>query len=162
MPQDPTKGPDTEVETPVDRFEHEIEDLEKPLGQGARQWIVGIAVMAAIGGAFLLGSVMQWKQPDASKPAISVIETIEPKGGLLAEKPTRFRWDSIARTSQYVLSIREYQGTKDLIVRESPTSTVELSEEEIGRLAKGGRYQWQVLAMSSEGTIGKGNGSFSL
>jgi hypothetical protein len=162
MPQDPTKGPDTEVESPVDRFEHEIEELEQPIGHGARMWLVGVAVMAAIVGAFMLGSFLQSKKPDASMQVIMVIETIEPKSGLLADKPTRFQWDSIARTTMYLLTIREYQGTTDIIVKQTPTSTVELSEAEISRLARGGRYQWKVLAMGAEGTIGEGNGSFSL
>jgi hypothetical protein len=163
MSQDPPKGPDTEVESTVDRFEHEIEELEQPLGLSARQWIVGVAVMAGIVGAFLLGSYLQAKKADASRPAILVIETISPRSGLLYEKPTRFQWDSISRTSQYVLSIREYQGDRDLIIRETPTSTIELTEDEVGRLAKGGRYQWKVLARSSDGwTIGEGNSSFSL
>jgi hypothetical protein len=163
MSQDPAKGPDTEVESTLDRFEHEIEDLEKPMGMGPRQWLVGVAVMAAIVGAFLIGSMMQWKQADASRPAVTVIETIQPRSGLLYEKPTIFQWDSVARTSNYVLSIREYQGNRDLIVKQTPTSTIELTEDEVGRLAKGGRYQWTVQARSAEGwTIGEGNGSFSL
>ena len=164
MSQDPPKGPDTEVESTLDRFEHEIEELEQPLGLSARQWIVGIAVMAGIVGAFLLGAVMQqWKKGDPSRSAIVVIETISPRTGLLGEKPVRFQWDSISRTSRYVLSIREYQSDRDLIVRETVTSTIELTEDEVGRLAKGGRYQWKVLARSSEGwTIGEGNSSFSL
>jgi hypothetical protein len=163
MSEDPTKEPEAEVESTVDRFEHEIEDLEKPMGIGPRQWMVGIAVMAAIVGAFLIGSTLQRKKTDASKPAITVIETRMPRTGLLSEKPTTFQWDSVARTSQYVLSIREYQGNNDLIVKETPTSTIELTEDEVGRLAKGGRYQWKVEARSEDGwTIGLGNGSFSL
>lgn len=163
MSHDPAKGPDTEVESTVDRFEHDMEDLEQPIGHGARMWLVGIAVMAAIVGSFLLGSMLQAKKADASRSAIVAIEIHEPRSGLLADKPTRFQWDSISRTSQYVLSIREYQGDRDLIIRETPTSTVELTEDEVGRLARGGRYQWRVLARSSEGwTIGEGNGSFSL
>jgi len=163
MSQDPPKGPDSDVESPVDRFEHEIEDLEKPMGIGPRQYLVGVAVMAAIVGAFLIGSMMQWKKADASRPAITVIETILPKSGLLDEKPTTFQWDSVASTSEYVLSIREYEGNSDLIVKQTPTSTIELTEDEVGRLAKGGRYQWNVKARSAEGwTIGEGNGSFSL
>ena len=162
MSQDPPKA-EHEVESTVDRFEHEIEDLERPMGMGPRQWLVGVAIMAAIVGAFLVGSWMQWKQPDASKPNIAVIETIQPRSGLLSDRPTTFQWDSVARTSRYVLSIREYQGNSDLIVKETPTSTVELTEAEVSRLAKGGRYQWNVKARSSEGwTIGEGNGSFSL
>ena len=162
MSQEPPKV-DAEVETPVDRFEHEIEDLEKPMGLGPRQWLIGVAIMAAIVGAFLVMSMMQAKQPDASTPNIAVIETILPRSGLLDEKPIRFQWDSVARTSQYVLSIREYLGSNDLIVRETPTSTIDLTESEVARLAKGGRYQWNVKARSAEGwTIGEGNGSFSL
>jgi len=163
MSEDPTKDSGSEVESTVDRFEHEIEDLEKPMAIGPRQWIVGVAVMAAIVGAFLIGSKMQWKTADASKPVVTVIEIVSPRTGLLDARPTTFQWDSVARTSRYVLSIREYQGNSDLIVKETPTSTVELTEDEANRLAKGGRYQWKVEARSSEGwTIGLGNGSFSL
>ena len=133
------------------------------MGHSARQWLVAVAVAAALVGAFFLGSVVQWtKNLDPSSSAIASIDTLEPQAALLSDKPTRFRWESLSGASKYILTIREAGGDQDLIIKESEGSFVELGSDEVAKLAKGGRYEWRVRALSRQGTIGEGHSGFSL
>src|SRR5438093_12076379 len=102
MSKEPAGEVQDERETTVDRFEHEIESLEEPMGHSARQWLFALAVAAALVGAFFLGSMIQGNKPsDRSSSAIASIDTLEPRPALLAEKPTRFRWESLSGASKY-------------------------------------------------------------
>ena len=163
MVKEPASTANDEAETTVDRFEHEIQQLEEPLGHSARQWLVAVAVAAALVCAFFLGSMIQSKKSvDPSSLAIASIDTLEPQPAVLSEKPTRFRWESLSGATRYMLTIREAGGDQDLIVKEAQGSFVELGPDEVAKLAKGGRYQWMVRALSRQGTIDEGRSSFSL
>lgn len=158
-----TPGGDQEVETPVDRFEHEIQDLERPLGLGVKQWSVGIIVALGLIGAFFIGTHLQDDTPDPSTMAIPNIETQEPKRTQLANKPRVFRWESISQASSYIVRIQEIGQMTDIIARETPSNWLELTPEEQARLVQGGRYQWSVRARRSDGwPIGEGKSIFSL
>ena len=160
---DKPAGTSESQETTVDRFEHEIEDLESPLGTGVRQWLVGLLVAAALVGAFFLGSALQRRRAEPGSNAITSIDTLDPKPSHLTDKPSVFRWESIAGATSYVVRIQESGGTTDLIARETKNNWLELTMEEQARLVKGGSYSWSVRARSSDGwPIGQGESNFSL
>ena len=163
MPNEPADSSESVRETPVDRFEHEIQDLEQPLGHSVRQWLVGLGAAGALLGAFFLGAWLQQMKTDPAVKKITTIDTLEPKRAPLSEKPTIFRWESISGASSYVLRIQEQGEETDLIARETKNNWLELTQEEQARLVRGGRYAWSVRARSSEGwPIGQGDSSFSL
>jgi DNA/RNA endonuclease YhcR with UshA esterase domain len=165
MADDAERRKETQSETPVDRFESEMEDLEH--GRTMRQVFlysgVGLLFALAIVGAFLLGGVLLKTKPESSHQAITNIDTYEPRRTSLAEKPKVFRWESISGAASYVVRIQEEGGTTDLVARESKTNWIELLPEEQARLITGGRYSWSVRARSPDGwPIGEGQSSFSL
>lgn len=164
MAQDPAPTP--EKETGVDVFEHEMADLERSVWKENRIHplivIAGAVVIALCLGAgfFLLSST--FKRGERGTSTIMAIDVKEPRSGRLALKPVRFEWESTASTRAYMVTIRERDALTDLIIRESPTNSIQLTDEEAARLVKGGRYTWQVRARSDRGwTIGEGGGAFS-
>lgn len=155
--------PSEPEETPVDRFEHEIEDLEKPLGLGVKQWLIGVIVAVGLIGAFFIGTQLQKKNSDEGSLAITTIDIQEPRNTILADKPKVFRWESISRATGYIVRIQESGQLTDLIVREVPSNWLELTPDEQARLVRGGHYQWSVRARGSDGwPIGEGKASFGL
>jgi len=165
MSKEPAGGASEENETAVDRFEHEIEELEHPLGHSFRQWIIGVASAAVLVGAFFVGAILLSRTtPKGDSRLIdTTIDTFEPQRSLLADKPTKFRWESISGAKSYIVRIQEDGGTNDLIARETRNNWLELTPEEQSRLVRGGRYIWSVRARSREGwSIAQGDSSFSL
>ena len=165
MAHEPGGPSQTESETTVDRFEHEIEDLEQT--RTLRQVIlysgVGVIVATAIVGAFLIGSKLQELKSDGSRQAIVSIDTFEPKPTSLPEKPAVFRWESILGATSYVVRIQEEGQTTDLIARETNSNWLQLTPDEQAHLIMGGRYTWSVRARGKEGwPIGEGGSRFSL
>ena len=127
-----------ERETGVDRFEHEIEDLEQSSwreNRGRFLVFIGVALGAAaiIVGAFLLIGIKQ-RPADTSKTTIMSIELTEPRPVSAGQKPTHFSWESIANTATYLLKIREAGGERNLVdfdtARSAYTPTRETEDAE--------------------------------
>lgn len=165
MAQDPAGSPPREEG--VDIFEHEVEELERSIWKDSKVHplivVAGAAMVAlALGAAFVLMS-STGKTGELGASRIMNIEVREPRSGQLSERPTTFSWESIAGVKSYVLSLQERGGTRDLIVRETTSTSIELSSSEASALVMGGSYIWRIRARSAEGwTIGEGGGTFTL
>lgn len=162
MSQTPA-GP-SETETGVDIFEHEMAELEQsPLKDRKMHFLAvglgALAVTISLGAAFFVLT----KRTTPNVSTVMNIEVVEPRGGRLSARPTRFEWESIAKTRSYVVTVRERGGSSDLIVRETTSTSIELAPREEARLVMGGRYIWRVRAGSFDGwTLAEGGGAFSL
>ena len=156
-------------ETTADMVEHEIEELERPVWRESRIHpffvVVGAAVIVAALSLAVLVATKYTSMTDQSqsRSRIVQIEPHEPRSGALDDRPTKFSWDSVARTREYVLSIREKDGASDLVVKHTASPVAELTAEETARFVRGGRYIWRVQARSGDGwTLGEGGSSFSM
>ena len=165
MAQDPPGNPQTQ-ETGVDVFEHEIEELEQSVWKENRIHplivVAGAAMIAlCLGGAFFLLSGSS-KPSERGTSTLITIDVRAPRSGRLSARPRHFEWESTSNTRSYVVTVQEQGSTTDLIVRQCQTNSLDLTEDEMARLVKGGSYSWRVHARSSGGwTVGEGGGNFT-
>ena len=157
----------SEQETGVDVFEHEMAELEQSAWKDKKMHVLAVALGAlAVTISLGAGFFILTKTTTRSERAVSTImtiEAVEPRGGRLAARPTRFAWESISNAKSYVVTMREQGGDTDLIVRETTNTSIELTSSEAARLVMGGNYVWRVRAGSQDGwTIAEGGGTFSL
>jgi hypothetical protein len=164
------KKPDTpqveEQETPEDRFEREIEELEAPSWRRDKTqifvWIL-LVVIVAIGVAWMVTRERQQLQAKASAPTTLRIEMLEPRPGRLTNTPTKFRWEVVSGTKYYAFRLTEQGRDAPVIERAATLNKVELTPEEAGRLLKGKTYLFEVLAYSDLGKIqGQAQGKYDL
>lgn len=153
MSKEPVK-PTSEIEDTVDRFEHEIEELEAPMGHSVRQWVFGLAAAALLVGAFLVGSFfMNKKNANASNiPGLPTIEMMEPRRGALPAVPYMFRWEAINNANKYFVRVSNEGSSEDLFTRESKAPQMQLTPEERAKFGQGGRFTWSVEARTKGGT----------
>jgi hypothetical protein len=163
MSKEPAGSPTTEREDPIDRFEHEMEELEHPMGGSLRQWVFGfIVALAVVGGIFVAAFFLNKSGPAKVASNVPVIEVSEPKRGALPAIPYVFRWDSISGTDSYLLRIQKEGSPMDLISRETKTAFVQLNVEERNKLGSGGKFTWVVQARAKYGKIlAEGKSTFS-
>ena len=166
MSKEPAGTPTTEErEDPIDRFEHEMEALEEPMGHSVRQWLVGVVVAAVVVGGFFVGSFLLNKNTGkdaASLSALPSIDMMEPKRGALPAIPYIFRWEAISETNTYLVRLQSEGSGVDLFTRETKAPQIELTLEERGKMGSGGKFQWFVEARAKYGKpIAAGQSKFS-
>lgn len=164
MSQEPTNTNQSEREDPVDRFEHEIEELEKPMGHSIRQWIVGLVAAVVIVGGIFVGSYFANKKTRVAADGADLqhIEIMEPKRGTLSTTPYVFRWDSISGTDRYLVTVQKVGQSGDVISRSTRMSSLELTAEEREKLGGGGAFKWVVQAQTKGGqALAQGGSTFS-
>ena len=151
-------------ETPEDRFEHDIEELEAPPWRHNAKLIVIMIVLVVIVGAGVTYLFMTEKQQvKQTGPVVMQIDVLEPRPGKLGNTPTKFRWEGVSSTKYYSFSLSGKGAQSALIQRATNAPSVTLTPEELNRLAKGASYVWKVEAFSEIGKVlGRCESSFDL
>jgi hypothetical protein len=152
----------------LDHLEDEIRALEgvtrwgKPLRIGAL-----VLFLAAVVGAMVwfvtspppLTSARTSYAASSGSP----IDVLEPKGGTLADPPSRFAWESVTGRLQYVVRIYVKGTSMPVLERMVTTSSVELTPTEQARMPRGTTFVWTVVAQGKDGSnIGAGQGTFKV
>ena len=153
------------AETSVERFEHEIEELE---GVGRKNrwvyWVVGIILAGAA--AVILIIAGNQPPPKAKVEALGntpPLELMVPRPGKQDAAPIDFRWESVSGRNNYLFKLVRRDTSTTIMDRTLKETSVRLTPEEASKLVKGGSYQWQVEAVSKTGTrlaAGKSNFEF--
>ncbi len=164
MSQDKTVAGHEEYESPEDRFEHDIEELESPSWHRNKTLIGLVLVIVVLVGAGITYLFMtETKQVKPMGPIVMTIDMLEPRPGKLSNTPTTFRWETVSKTKYYsfVLSVK---GTEaNVTQRSTNTPSVKLTPDELSRMIKGKSYTFKVQAFSDLGAIlGRGESSFDL
>ncbi len=164
MSQDETATGRPDYESPEDRFEHDIEELESPSWHRNKTLIGLVLVIVVLVGAGITYLFMtEKKQVKPTGPIVMAIDVLEPRPGKLGNTPTKFRWETVSKTKYYsfVLSVK---GTDFVVTqRASNAPSLSLTQEELNRLTKGQSYTLKVQAFSDTGAIlGRGESSFDL
>ncbi len=152
-----------EMESPEERFEKEIEELEAPSWRKNRSQLIAIIVLIVVvaAGIYVLTQFQSKPVQVAKGPSVLPIEMKEPKLGKLTSAPTKFRWETISDTKYY--GFRILAGGSPVIERAATNPTVTLTDDEVKKLTAGRAYKWEVQAYSEQGrTLGRGEGSFEL
>ena len=163
MPEDKNAG--VQNESPEDRFEHDIEELEAPSWRKNKTQLVALIVLLAVAVIAIVWVANQEraKSPKAGAPEIMTMELLEPLPGKLSNTPTKFRWETISGTKYYAFTISPKDGDSVLIQRAPSNPSVTLTPEELGTLSKGAAYTWTVESYSDIGKVlAKAKGSFEL
>jgi hypothetical protein len=152
-------------ESPEDRFEHEIEELESSSFRHNPTLIVAVLVLIVIVGAGITYLFMteEKKRVKPTGPVVMQIETLEPRSGTLSNTPTKFRWETISATKYYSFTLSGKGAQSALLQRATVSPSVTLTPEELNRLAKGASYTWKVEAFSDTGKVlARGEAAFDL
>jgi hypothetical protein len=165
MTKEPSTPP-TELSTPEDRLQHDIDELERGMGwKGVVKWILILGVAAAAVGAFYKYA----PKPEAKKtPKMTakggmVLDTLEPQNGKLSAAPSRFRWEGVTNRSDYTFKLMAKGDPIPLADRVVRDANVELQPLEASRLKAGGSYIWEAQARGPDGKIlGTARGYFDL
>jgi hypothetical protein len=158
--------PPTQLTTPEERLQHDIEELEHGMGwKGVVKWvlIVGVAVAAVV--AFYMNAPKQdaKKTPKITAKGGMVLDTFEPQNGKLAAAPSRFRWEGVTNRSDYTFKLMAKGDPSPLADRVVRDANVELQPLEAARLRPGGSYIWEAQARGPDGKIlGTARGYFDL
>ena len=152
MASQDSETPHDAVETSVDRFEHEIEELEGATG-GRKwgRWVLGIIVLA---GAIALLVLMPESQKSPLSSAVrgaASLDLMEPRPGKLSSPPKQFRWESVSGRQSYSFRLSVMGSQSPLIDRTVKDVSIELSAEEFAKLTPGHSYVWQVEALAKQG-----------
>ena len=164
MSKEPASPPTTEREDPIDRFEHEMEELESPMGHSLRQWVFGLVVaLVVVGGIFVAAYFVNKSTTERNRDFsnLQTIETSEPKRGSLSTVPYVFKWDAISATDSYLVRIQKEGSPIDLISRETKVAFLQLTPEERAKFGSGGSFTWVVLARAKYGKpLAQGKSNF--
>jgi hypothetical protein len=150
-----------ESESHIERFQHDVERLEKRSGW---KW-VAILLLAggAAVGAYHLSSSSKPVAPRVSAKGVLLIEVLEPAQGRLGAAPASFRWESVAGRNDYMFHLFEQGNPMALVERPTRENKTQLTVEEQSKLVAGKSYVWRVDARGQDGTvIGSGRGLFDL
>lgn len=152
------------IESPEDRFQHDIERLEG--GSGWKGIVRGLLIVViAIGGVLAAYDSVGKKPPPPRLNAkgTMVIDTLEPATGKLDAAPTKFRWESVVGRGDYLFRVVEKGNPKPIVERPIRENMADLTTDELGRLVPGKSYIWQVEARAKDGkSIGSGRSYFDL
>ena len=162
MPEDKNAG--AQNESPEDRFERDIEELEAPAWRTNKTQLVALIVLLVAATAAIAFLVTRERaKPKTAVASIMTMELIEPRPGKLSNTPTRFRWETISGTKYYSFAVSAKDATSVLIQRAPSNPSVTLTPEELARLAKGLAYTWSVEAYSDTGKpLARAQGAFEL
>lgn len=162
MPEEKPSG--SALESPEERFEHDIEELESPSWRKNKTQLVALMILVVVAAALIFW-MAQREKPKITQagPAVTQIDVIEPRPGKLSNTPTKFRWEALSGTKYYAFSLSG-KGAPSPLVRRSPSNpTVTLTPDEQNRLVKGSSYTWMIESFSDTGKIlGRGEGAFDL
>ena len=146
-----TPPPTTPLEQSLDRFEHQIEELE---GLKSRwrwlRWTAWILVIGGVGTALVLMEAPARSPVSTAVKGVMSLELSQPKSGVLAKAPTEFRWESISGRSSYSFKLTPLGGQTPIIERSVKENSLNLTVEEAAGLTKGKSYVWQVEALSKQ------------
>jgi len=153
--------PALESETHIERFQHDVERLEK---RGGFKWV---AILLLAGGAavaaYYLSSSSKPLSPRVNAKGVMVVDVLEPAEGRLAAAPARFRWESVAGRNDYMFHLLERGNPTALVERSTRENTAQLTAEELAKMVAGKSYVWQVEARAQDGrVIGSARGYFDL
>jgi len=162
MPEDKNAG--AQNESPEDRFERDIEELEAPTWRTNKTQLVALLVLLVVAAIFITFlATRERRKPKADVASVMAMELIEPRPGKLSNTPTKFRWETISGTKYYAFTVSAKDATSVLIQRAPSNPSVTLTQEELARLAKGLSYTWTVEAYSDTGKpLARAQGAFEL
>jgi hypothetical protein len=142
------------VETSVDRFEHDMEELEEKTGhfKWGRWAFIVVAIVGVMAAVYFMGN-------GAPPPPVSrvqqapLLELDQPHGGKLSSTPRQFSWESVQGRDFYAFKVMRRNEETPIIERTSKERTVALTAEEAALMTAGGRYTWQVEARTKQGKV---------
>ncbi len=151
-------------ESPEDRFEHDIEELEAPpWHHNARMIVIATIIFVAVAAGITYLFMTEKKVVKPVGPVVMQIDALEPRPGKLGNTPTKFRWEAVASTKYYSFVLTGKGSDSVLIQRASNAPSITLTPEELNRLAKGASYVWKVQAFSDIGKVlGRCESAFDL
>lgn len=163
MPDEKT-GTTPHYETPEDRFEKDMEELEAPGWRYNRKLVVTVLALIIVFGVGITYLFMTEKQKiKPVGPTVMQIELLEPRPGKLANTPTKFRWETISSTKYYSFTLAGKASGTVVVQRASNVPSITLTVLELPQLIKGITYVWKVDAYADTGKIlGHGEATFDL
>ena len=164
MPHEKKVAGPPEYETPEDRFEHDIEELEAPPWRKNKTTvIVALIIFVVVGSGITYLFMTEKKQVKSVGPVVMQIDVLEPRPGKLGNTPTKFRWESVSNTKYYSFVLSGKGASSMLIQRASNVPSITLTQDELSRLVKGASYVWTVQAYSDIGKVlGRSESAFDL
>jgi hypothetical protein len=163
-----TPVPEHHHEDALDHLEEEIKSLEGVTRWG-RPLHIGVAVIII---AAIVGAIVWWV---TSPPPItsarmayipatsSPLEVFEPKGGTLANPPSRLAWESVTGRLQYVVRVYVKGTSTPVLERMVTSASIELTSAEQARMPRGNTYVWTVVAQGKDGsTLSAGKATFTV
>jgi hypothetical protein len=152
----------------LDHLEEEYRTLEGVTRWGRPLRIAGLVLLlAAIVGAVVWFVVSPPPVTSARTTYVATsgapIDLLEPKGGLLAEPPSRFAWEAVTGRLQYVFRIYVKGSNTPVLERMGTTSSIDLTPTEQARMPRGNTFVWTVVAQGKDGSsIGAGQATFKV
>jgi hypothetical protein len=152
-------------ESPEDRFEHDIEELEAPSWRHNPTLVIAVLVVVVVVGlgiTYLFMTEKKQVKPTAGT-VVMQIDALEPRPGKLGNTPTKFRWEGVSNTKYYAFALMGKGAPTPVIQRATNGPSITLTQEELGRMVKGGSYVWRVEAYSDIGKVlGRCESAFEL
>jgi hypothetical protein len=105
-----------------------------------------VVVLAAIVPTLLRPS---GPEPDGGGIRGTSLQPLAPIGAVT--QPVQFRWTSPVNAARYVVEVREDGGEQILFSLTSEAESVDLPQEQLGRLTPGRAYSWVVVAADQAG-----------
>lgn len=147
----------------VDHMEEEFRALEqqrRPWGL----WLLGIVLLVVAGAAYYgLADRTKGKRAPGLASSGAIIDLSEPRGGRLAQPPSRFAWESISGRYDYRFVLNAEGQSVPLVDRAVRQASVDLKPEELTLLTAGRSYSWTVTARQQDRSVlATGQGRFQL
>lgn len=152
----------TNLETPEELLETEIEELEKRTLNSGWLWAAAAVGLVLVAGTAIL--VTAWDRSHPASHAFpfapQTIALAEPRG--VVSSVEEFRWDKIDGTANYIVMVRAADRGESPILRPVDVNVLKPTESEDVDLVPGA-YTWSVEARSERGTlVGYGEGAFTI
>jgi hypothetical protein len=152
----------------LDHLEDEINMLEG-VSRWGRVLRIGVLVLclAAIVGAIVWFVTSPPATTSSQTPYLATrgapIDVLEPKGGTLADPPSRFAWEAVTGRLQYVVRVYVKGTSTPVFERMGTAASIELTPTEVSRMPRGNTFVWTVVAQGKDGSsIGAGQATFKV
>ena len=165
-PQVP-QPPGTPGSATAGSFSHMEEEYRDIEGQHGPRWALAVAALVLVGGSIGAYFYIRSERSVRLAPPVPIegvlIEVTQPhNGATLDAAPPLFGWETVAGRDHYLFTLKLESGPTALIERNSKSSTLTLTKDDL-KLLRSGSYIWVVRARTREGSVlGTGAGRFRI